>query len=250
MAARTNLLTLVQQIMRRMNSDSISVLGETEEADQVQEIVESTFYDLMEQREWGHKKELIRLTASGDSTQPTRMQIPETVMRVLSFRYDKRLLATDDALFQEVDYKAPNDFMNSVLTRVPSSNIIEINDNVQQFDYYVYNDRAPRIWTSFDDEYLWFDAYDASLETTLQASKSLAYVVQSPSFPTAAEGIPDVPEPDWQLFKNACIAACFATIKQAQDGTSSNFVRRHMIRTQKRNSQKVGDSRRGVDFGR
>jgi len=79
MGAKTNLLTLVQHMLRDMTSDQINDLGETEEADQVQQIAMDTYYNLQDLRQWGHKIEVIELTASGDNTQPTRMRLPDGV---------------------------------------------------------------------------------------------------------------------------------------------------------------------------
>jgi len=251
MAARTDLLTLVQQILRRMSSDPISELGETEEADQVQEIVGATFYDMLDQRDWGHKMALVNMTASGDNLQPTRMQLPENVMQVVSIRYDRRLEVGDNPLFQEVHYLCPEQFLNRSLALSPDAdNIITVNDDVQALDFYVYNDRAPSYWTSFDDEYVWFDSYDVGIDSTLQSSKTLVRAELTPAFPTTAAGVPDVPNKDWMLFKNMCIARCFETIKQVQNPAASSFVRRFLIRSQRENSQRIARVNEGANYGR
>ena len=248
---KTNLLTLVQNTLSAMNSDEVDDIDDTEESRQVTRIAEEAFYDLQSMREWAHKDELVRLIASGDNTQPTRMLLPEAVLRMHWVQYDKRESGDSDASYTALEYVEPEVFLRRSLNLNPDdSNVTQITDNVQDLVFNVYNDRHPSIYTSFSDEYIWCDAYLSTLDTTLQESKSLAFAKVMRSFTRSNTYTPDVPNRDWALYRNMVVAKCFEEIKQTAAPQTTSMLRRLLVRAQKDTAQRIDGSYSSVDFGR
>lgn len=248
---KSNLLTLVQNTLSAMNSDEVDDIDETEEARQVTRICEEVFYDLQSLRNWAHKKEMIKLVASGDNTQPTRMQLPTNVLDIHEIRYNAFLLGETIPRWKVIKYLDPDDFLELTLNRDSTQDEIdEISDDVQNFTFSVYNDRAPEYYTSFDDEYIWFDSYDSEVDTTLQASKTLVRALVMVQFSRTNTYVPDIPNVDWALYRNTVVSKCFEEIKQVPAPTVTGTAKRLLIRAQKENGQRVDGQYPGVDYGR
>ena len=248
---KTPLLTLVQDILEAMNSDPVDTSDETEESRQVTRICQDVFYDLQSIREWPHKAEVIQLTASGDINQPTRMQLPIDVHELISVRYDKQILTDTEARYAEVHFLDPEVWLKRSLELVlDNDNVTEIIDDVQGFLYRVMNDRSPNYYTSFDDDYIWFDNFDSSIENTLQSSKTIIRAFVATSFSQTDTFEPDVPNKDWALYKNTCLDRAYAEIKQARHPTAGANARRLLIRAQKHRGHRIDGGPKVADYGR
>lgn len=243
-------LRLVQDILSAMNSDEVNSIGDTIESEQVTRICREEFDILSELKEWGHRQALINLTPSGSTSHPTRMQMPDNVTFVDWIKYDKQTASDTEAKFQDVNYKAPADWLTMVLGRVTGTSVIEITDNVHSLKYRVYNDRAPSWWTSFDDKYIWFDAYDAAVDSTLQGSKTLVSAQVRPTFVEQDTHVIDIPDKDFYLYKSIALARSYAEIKEAAHPTAAATARSLLIRSQINKGKRQDGAPDGVDYGR
>lgn len=248
---KSNLLTLVQNTLSAMNSDEVDDIDDTEEARQVARIAEEVFYDLSSMKEWGHKKEIITLEASGDNIQPTRMKLPSNVLELFWVQYDKKETGDTKPNFSKLKYIDPEYFIQRTINLDSNdSNIIEVVDDVQSLTFKVYNDRAPEYYTSFDDEYIWCDSYDSVIDATLQSSKTIAYATVLTTFTRTNTFIPDIPNKDWALYRNLVVTKCFEEIKQMPANQASSMAKRLLVRSQVENGQRINGKYPGVNYGR
>lgn len=216
--AKLTLLQMTQKILTAMDSDDINDISDTEEASEVIDIIEDTYYELMTHKEWNHLKTPVNMESLADSDFPTTLKIPDTVSSLENLRYESREIASDSLAYTRITYKSPEEFTNSLFNRNSNdANTLTLTVKGSGTPLLVTNDQAPAIWTSFDDTYIVFDSYDASLESTVQGSKSLAYCVQIPVFnKTDGAFVPTCPIHMFPILLAEAKKACFFYLKQIQ----------------------------------
>lgn len=192
--AKLSLLEIVQDALSDMSSDVVNSIDDTEESQQVSQLVKSTYQAMMSNRNWPHTKRLVHLIASTDSLLPTHMTIDEEIKELISVFYDKKRQGETRLLYQEVKWKEPDDFLYYTNQRnSDDANILTIIDP-SGIVLLISNNKAPTYYTSFDDDTLVFDSYDSSVDSTLQSSKTQARAYVTPIFTMDNDFIVDLPE--------------------------------------------------------
>lgn len=238
---KVNLLKIVQGILSDMTSDPVNSISDTVEAMQVANIVERTFYNLVNDRLWPSTKRLFALTPSAEAARPTHMRLEDNVVEVDWVRYyvDNDVAGPH---YKEILYKTPEEFL------VWTMNRNALDANVQAvIDYsgsplFVLNDQAPSYYTSFDDKHLVFDSYDNSVDSTLQGSKSQAYGIVEPVFVMEDTYIPDMPAKFFPYLISEATSTSFLKVKeQFSQKDEQNALRQkgHLSR----NKQRLVDGR-------
>ena len=86
---KKSLLDITQEILSDMDSDEVNSIDETVEATQVAEIVRSTYFAMISNRNWPHTRRSVNLVASGDASYPTHMRVEEDFKELCFINYDK-----------------------------------------------------------------------------------------------------------------------------------------------------------------
>lgn len=190
------LLEITQDILNDLDSDEVNSINDTIESTQVAQIVKSTFFAMMSDRNWPHTRKLFQLTASGSSSLPNYMTVPDEIKEMIFLKYDKATLSDGSKKkFLDVKYLEPDNFLRVLNTRDNTqTNIDVITDTTSLIPLNIRNDTAPTYYTSFDDKTLVFDSYDSSVDTTLQTSKTQAYAYSTPTWTHTDSAIPNLPE--------------------------------------------------------
>ena len=192
--SKKTLLEIVVEIANDIDTDSINSINDTIEAQQIAEIVRSTYQAIMSNRNWPHTKKLVQITPSGDNLKPNIMTIDEKIKELISVYYNKAKQGETRLRYEPVKYIEPDDMLRLMYgLNSDETNVTTVDGDNGQV-WLIRNDLQPRYFTTFDDNTLVFDAYDSSVDSTLQASKTQvrAYVV--PVFTVADDFIPDLPE--------------------------------------------------------
>lgn len=241
MAIKKTLLELTQRILSSMDSDEVNSISDTLEATQVAERVEETYENLIVELDLPKFNQVGQLTALGDTTKPNYMQLSDDVAAVQWIKYDKATASDTDVQLEEISYLSPTDFHNWTAKRNESStNIMAVTD-FNGTELLIYTDRAPQYWTSFDDEYIIFDAYDSDLESTLQQSKSAVYYTKFTGFTLSDTYTPDLPDKYFPLLLNEAKALCFAELKQTTNNRAERTARKQRAKLQKDKRRTGGD---------
>lgn len=243
-------LRLVQDVLSAMNSDEVNSIGDTVESEQVTRICREEFDILSELKDWGHRQQIISLTASTDTSQPTRMLIPSNVSRIEWIRYDKRLTVDGNPDYQDIYYRDPKEWIELTQGRGVDSTVLQVEDDIHALKYKVRNNVSPQYWTSFDDTYIWFDAYNADIENTLQSSKVMAMATVRPTFVEQDTHVVDIPDKDFYLYKSIVLARAYAEIKETPHPTAASTARQLLIRSQINKGQRQDGNPDGVNYGR
>jgi len=211
---KLTLLEMTQDILNDMDSDEVNSISETVEAEQVANIIKTTYYELLGFRLWPHTEELISLEPSADVNKPTHMRMPTNLIKMGDVRYDKRLEATDPLLYQAVYRLDPEEFLDTLYGRNSTDTTVDTIDESATVKLLIYNDRAPLYWTSFDDENIVFDSYDNTLDTTLQSSKVVCHALIDPTFSLTDDFTPDMPVKAFPYLLSEAKSVCFNALKQ------------------------------------
>lgn len=170
---KRTLLDMVQNILSSMDSDNVNSISDTIEAQQVAEIIRETYEGLVALTDLPEHKDVGRLEAVSDTSRPNYLKLPDNVSMVEEFRYEVPVNGVPgETQWKDVLYMEPFDFLRLVQGRrsLDMNNIIVVNYN--SVPMYIDTRTAPTYWTSFDDKYIVCDSYDASVDTTLQSSKT------------------------------------------------------------------------------
>lgn len=250
---KLTLLEIVQDILSVIDSDEVNSISDTVESEQVAIVARDCFLNMVAMRYWPWERRLISLEASGDSTKPTLMKIPETNNRIEDILYD---MSCDEKDFQELTYLEPYDFLRKVYRfdatqDTTGSYTIKTRygdaDTTQTLLY--KNNSNPRYWTSFDDTYIVFDSYDASVEDTLQTSKTIVWAEEQPTWTMADNFVPNMPEHFFPMYMNDVRTTAFVNHKQTTNPKYAADLRRNMTRMQKSRWRENG-SPKSPDYGR
>lgn len=226
---------MVQNILNAMDSDPVNSISDTVESLQVAEFVREAFEDLMSQREWSFLRTNSQLTGLGDVNNPTTMQIPDGLNLIYWIKYNK----------VDVQFLDPKSFTDYIDSRNVDNDNVNVNGYV--------TDQMPQYWTSFDDKYVVFDAYDSSEESTLTSTNSRVYGVKVPTFTMADTFVPDLPEKFFPTLLESAKSTAFLCLKQQANAQAERKAQRGrvMLRNEAwKNSQGKSKYNDIVNYGR
>ena len=218
MATQTN-LSMVQNILSSMDSDNVNSISDTEEAMQVETVLQETYENITSRRHWEFMKKTRQLENVIDTTRPTKFKIPEDVLRVTCFRYKtfKEGTSPQEFSWKELKYLLPCDFIDHVQSRnitqlaAESRAITVLNDD--SVEMYIITDVEPEFWTSFDDQFIYLDNWvQVDSNTVVQTRTSITVVEQKP-FVTGDTAIQALPPEMFPLLVSESKSTCWLTFK-------------------------------------
>lgn len=101
------------------------------------------------------------------------------------------------------------------------------------YTFYYKNDIQPHYYTVLENYYVIFDTYDADFDSTIQASKILAYGQKVTPFVMDDDFIPDIDLSDFPLLINEAKALAFFELKQMPHVKAEQEVKRQWSQVQK-----------------
>lgn len=209
MAIKKTLLEIVQEILSAMDSEAVNTIADSEEAGQVADVVESTFYNIIATRDVAAHERLLRLTALSDSEYPTSFVLTDTVKHINKVWYNTETVAAPR--FTEIQFLEPSEFL-SRLDGVQEDFVL-VFEPVAGAPVKVRTNQNPKFYTSFDDTYLIFDGYDNTVESTLQQSKIRALGAVFPTFEKTDDYVPDLAPQYFPYLINEAKSMAFDVLK-------------------------------------
>lgn len=104
------------------------------------------------------------------------------------------------------------------------------------FNFLYKNDRQPSFCTIVSNDYILFDSYDNTQDTTIQASKTMAWGQQVPTFSLTDSFIPEIDDNQFPLLINEAKALAFFELKQMAHPKAEQELRRQWSTVQKNKS--------------
>jgi hypothetical protein len=247
-AMKKTLLEIVQDILNDLDSDTVNSISDTEESDQVTDIVIQTYFDLISDRVVPEHFETFRLDAAADATRPTHLILPDDVSTMQKFWYNKTLTTKKE--FKEIYYKDPLAFLEFVNSRTSDATDITISLSIDNsVELLVFNDRHPAYYTSFDNKYIVCDAHKSTLDTTLQQSKTMAYGEVIPTVTRSDAFVFDFESKYFPYLTAEAKSRAFSVTHKTLDQKTEQVARRHKSFIQKEKYRiETGNSR--TTYGR
>lgn len=246
---KMSVLDMTQDILSDMNSDEVNSITDSVESMQVARIIQSSYFEMMGNKNWPHLKKLITLTSSGDADLPTHMKMPENIKELHSVEYNAIKDGETKIRWEPVTYITPDAFLRRVNDlNSDKTDVIEVTD-ISGAKLLVVNDKKPEYYTSFDDEWVVFDSYDNTVDTTLQSSKTRCWITLAPTFVLDDNFIPDIPVEAFPGLLAEAKSTCFTRLKQMPEGKSEQQARRQRTWLS-RKSFSAGSVMSFPDYGR
>lgn len=225
--AKQTILEIVKKILSSTDGDLVNSINDTEEAYQAAECIQSSYEYLVETLALPSENRLIQLTALADLTKPTHLQFPTAVRIIDWVKYNKEDTA-GEAKWTEVTFLEPTEFYETLATRrEEEDNVISVTD-FGGVELLIYNDRSPTYWTTFDEEYIVFDAYDVALESTIQQSKTSCFGSVEKVFTLSDDFIPDLPSKFFNMLVEESKAEFSALYKEGNRRAESKSRRQQV----------------------
>ena len=238
---KKTLLEMVQSILSDMDSEAVNSIDDTVEAQQIASVIEDTYYNIVAARDIPEHQQLLKLTSLSSSIRPTHFQYPTNTRNIIDLSYN---VDTNGGVeYQDIYFVEPLAF----LKRMPlnnATNTLVVPDATAGTSLVILKDRMPSYYTSFDDLHIVMDAYDASVETILQASKTRAYGTVYPTFTIADSFTPDLDDTMLPYLLAEAKSTCFSLFKSGSDPKIEqaarrlkSFVQNDMYRTKRPNTR-------------
>lgn len=249
------LLELTQEILSSMDSDEINSINDSVESQQVAKIIRQTYFDIINRANLPENYSLKNLQASGDGSKPAVMYVPSDVASVKWLKYDSRTTADSDVQYELITFQSMEEFLNNMdmmdqdATNVGSTTLT---NGTSSSTFMYWTDRAPKYCTSYDDFTIVFDAYDKTVDNTLQSSKSRAYCKLIIPFSMVDTFTPSLDEPQFQLLLNEAKSLAWAELRQSAHPKAEQNAKRGWTELNKTKfaAGKVSDFDQIPDFGR
>lgn len=246
MTIKKNLLQIVQDVLSVMDSDEVDSISETNEAVQIAELVESTYYDIVAHRDVPEHKSFYKLTAASNSATPTHFSYPTNSNSVERVWYDTS--TSGDFSYTEVCWIDPLEFIERQDSL--QSDYDNVSDVTAGTNIRVQNNKQPEYYTSFDDENIVMDSYQSTVDSTLQESKVRAYGVSYPVFDRNTDTF--VPDMDAEFFPyliSECKSRALDLFKGGTTQKAEQSARRNKVHIQN-NKHRTTRANEWMDYGR
>lgn len=236
-----NLLRMTQLILSSMDSDEVNSIDDTVESQQVVDIIETTFNDIVSAIDFPSDWDLVQLTSVSDADRPTLLTVPSNVAKLEWVQYDNSEDGDTTRDFQIVKPMSRFAFferMNQLDTA--DSNVYQFDYEVgsQTFDVRGLDDSFPRYYTTVDNDTLIFDNYNSEFDVTLVGSKTQCYGNIIPTFSRTDAFVPPLDNKHFTILFNEAKSSAWADLKQAQNSKAEQRARRGWVNAS-RNKSKV-----------
>jgi hypothetical protein len=240
------LLDYTQSILSSLNSDEVNSISDTPESLQVAEIIRQVYFNVITRTHLPEHVQFIQFEPSLNPGAPVLMYVPDGVSKITWLKYFNNNITgnagtdagfthdlnvdipADDTSFntpppgyQDVQVLPVTEFINIVTAYNPSETNVESftftdSSNVfpGNFTLYYQNDRQPMYCTVISDYYVVFNSFDNTVDSTLQASKCMAYGEIIPKWVMEDNFVPLIDEAQVPLLLNEAKSLAFYELKQ------------------------------------
>lgn len=213
---KKTLLALVQDVLNNIDADEVNSIDDTVESQQVANIIRQVYEGMLSHRNWPHTRKILTLDSSTNSALPTYFRTPENLKEMEVFKYDKHKIG-QPSRYEEVRYLYPDHFLRFVSARSQSNVNVQTITDPSGVKLFILNNVAPSYWTSFDDDYIICDSFDAAVDDTLQSSKTQVIAYIEPKWSHTDWAVPDLPTEAFSALLEESKSVASLVVKQAAD---------------------------------
>lgn len=277
------LLEMTQSILSSLDSDEVNSIGDTTESMQVANLVKAKYFDILSRYDIQELEKLFQLLPSLDATRPTLMYLPDDIEDIKWVKYfdSSTLDSQNESQFGAYSHDLNTDIVVSsstalsastagykYVTLLPTDQFIDminrfnpndtnvgtytLNEGTYEFTFYYKNNIQPSYCTVLSNNYVIFDTYDSSFDTTLQASKSMCVGQKTPQFLMEDTFVPVLDPQRFPLLLNEVKSLAYYELKQMPHAKADQEIKRQWSAIQKEQSKanKPNYFEQLADFGR
>jgi len=238
-------LQYVQSILSALGSDEVNSVSDTPESLQVLECLRTTYFNIISRTDLPEHKQIIQLDPSLDVDIPVLMYVPTGVGKIDWLKYFNSSTNPDGTdtgfehdlntdIVQGSGQTLSTPYGYDYVRILPFQEFIDMtqgfnpdNTDVSSFTFtdsknsfpgtytfYYKTNKQPQFCTILSDYYVIFDGYDEEVDSTLQASKTMAYGEIIPGWESTDSFIPNIDEAQVPLLLNEAKSLAFYELKQ------------------------------------
>ena len=216
---KSTLLQVVQSILSDMDSEDVNAIADSVEAQQVASVVEDTYFNIIAARDIPEHNKLIPLVSLSSTARPTHFTYPARTKQLMRVDYNIGTASVPD--YREIVYVEPLVFMDRMDQTAKKVTTVD-----QSVELFVGNDKDPSYYTSFNDNHIIMDAYDASVEANLASNKTRAFCAIYPTFSQTDSFAIDLDQTLMPLLLAEAKSACMSLFKGGSDPKIEQSARR------------------------
>lgn len=230
--SRLTLLSVVQTYLDYVDGFEVDSIYDSDESMQAATIAEHMYYTVIDKlKDFQFKTNINSLEAVLDPARPAMLKIPDQVSFIQNARIQYNIHKNGGVKYKDLKWLAPDDFLDYVngrTTDVQYTQEMEVNG----VPLVIVNNQPPEYFTSFDDQYVVFDAFDSDVDTTLQESKTQVISQSSDTFLKQDDFV--IPLPDWAHsgYQDLVISECAQALRQMDIPRASMRAQRFMAELQ------------------
>lgn len=244
--AKLTLLEIVQDILNDADSDEVNSIDDTVESRQVAQVVKTSYFEIIGNRNWPHLEKLIIFDSLSDISRPTHIRIPLLVKEMvgdLNYNITSPANGNIDKL-KKLTFKDPEAFLRIVYSVNTDATNIQLVSDFSGAKFYVYTDKAPTYWTSIDNEHIIFDSYDSTAGATVLGSRTQGMAYVEPSWTHVDSFIPDLPSEAFPALLEEAKSTAFIVLKQM----ANQKAEQKSTRQQRWLSRKAWKAHGGINY--
>ena len=207
---KLSLLDIVQDILNEMDGDTVNSIDDTVEAQQVAQIVKTTYLEMMANRNWPHLQTGFSCSSFTDVDYPTSLALPENIKELRWIKYNKRTSTDVKDKWDGLTYLQPEDFFTHCAGRDSSASNVQV-VNISGVKLNIRNDVVPTYWTTFNDSSLILDSWDSAVDSVLQTGKNSCWGIKSPQWSGLDNSVPDLPAEAFPALLEEAMSNAFRT---------------------------------------
>jgi len=248
--AKYTLLEIVQKVLSSLDGDEVNSITDTVESMQIARIVEDCYMNMVANEMIPEHMTLMKVTALSNATYPNYLQVPDGCDRIEVLKYNTADDVSTDIEYKTLTHLEPLDFLDMVNNRGTDDTSAQIITDHSGVKMIISNDVDPTYWTSFDDNYIVMDSFNSDKDSTLQASKTLAYGRSIADFELSDSFTPDIDDNLFPLLINEVKSYAYVEHKQSAHPKAEKDARRQRVQYQHDRHRLKQPNDTGPNYGR
>ena len=242
---KMTLLQMVQDILSDLDSDTVDSYTDTVESQQVAQILQTTYFNIIDGRDWPHLYGFFQLESlAAGGARPTHMSLPESIMDVKYINYDCTDPTTDTSRYKTMQFMETPEFMEMLNGRNADADNVQYVTGQSNTVYNIYSDRHPQYFTTLGETTLIFDSYNSFFDDRLEVVKTQCYGKIYPSVILADSMYFSLPTDAYSMLLNEAKAVASITLKQVPNPKAEQ----HSQTQRRRMSQESWKIRNGITY--
>lgn len=231
---RYTMLELVQEVARAIGADEITTIDESVESVDITNVAVVALENMSTRREWEWRQHKVRQMTAAGAGKKTTLTLPADVDTVEQVKYRTDIAGSNKAEYTTLSFLPVPEFLELVGSRdLSATNVETLPQGTDLAPIYVYNDRAPKYFTQFDEGAIVCDAYDIAVDPTgLSAGRSMVVAtvnIDTSTARTTPGWIAPIPTRFFPLWLALATASAALKLRQMQDVDAEREARRLLI---------------------